>query len=62
MGSTAHVEEEKRESSKDVQRIAHLGVKLMNSTEGEVVVTNGGESSVVSEMKQYKTKTPFCLI
>ena len=40
MGSTAHVEEEKRELAKDVHRLARLGVKLLDSTEG-IVVTNG---------------------
>ena len=40
MGSTAHVEEKKRELAKDVHRLARLGVKLLDSTEG-IVVTNG---------------------
>ena len=30
MGSTAHVEEEKRELVKDVNRLAPLGVRLMD--------------------------------
>ncbi|KAH0715889.1 hypothetical protein KY284_008794 [Solanum tuberosum] len=37
MGSTAHVEEENRELAKDVHRLARLGVRLMDSTEGGVV-------------------------
>ncbi|KAH0712650.1 hypothetical protein KY289_008609 [Solanum tuberosum] len=37
MGSTTHVEEEKRELVKDVHRLARLGVRLMDSTEGGVV-------------------------
>ena len=32
MGSTTHVEEEKRELAKDVHRLARLGVRLMDST------------------------------
>ncbi|KAH0739576.1 hypothetical protein KY290_038281 [Solanum tuberosum] len=44
MGSIAHVEEEKKELAKDVHRLARLGIRLMDSTEGGVVVMNGAES------------------
>ena len=47
MGSTIHVEEEKRELAKDVHILAHMGVRLMESTEGGIVVTGGDESSLV---------------
>ncbi|KAH0637697.1 hypothetical protein KY289_037612 [Solanum tuberosum] len=47
MGSTAHVEEEKRELAKYVHRLACLGVQLMDCTEGRLVVMNGAESSLV---------------
>ena len=50
MGSTTHVKEGKRELAKDVHRIERLGV--MDSTEGGIVVTNGAESSLVSEEKE----------
>ena len=40
MGSTSHVEEEKRELAKDVHRLTLLGVKLMDSTKGRIVMTN----------------------
>ena len=53
MGSTIHVEEEKRELS--------LGDRLIESKEEGIVVTNGDESSLVSEVKK-NTKTPFFLI
>ena len=43
-----HVEEEKRELANDVHRFAHMGVKLMDSTEGRIVVTNGIELSLVT--------------
>ena len=33
MGSTTHIEKEKRELAKDVHRLARLGVRLMDSTE-----------------------------
>ena len=45
MGSTTHVDEEKRELAKDVQRLARLGVRLMDSTKGGILVKNGAESS-----------------
>ena len=48
--SSAHVEEEKKEFSKEVYRLAHLGVRLMNSTKGEIVVTYRVKSSLMSEV------------
>ncbi|WMV46653.1 hypothetical protein MTR67_040038 [Solanum verrucosum] len=48
MGSTAHVEEENRDLAKDVHRLTRLGVRLMDSTQGGIVVTNGAESSLVT--------------
>ena len=48
MGCTAHVEEQKRNLSKDVHRLACLGVRLMNATKQGIVVSNGAESSLVS--------------
>ena len=47
MMSTTHVKEQKRELAKDVHRLSRLIVKLMVSTEGGIVVTNGAESSLV---------------
>ena len=58
MGSTAHVEEEKRELAKDVHKLASLGVRLMDSIEGEIVVTNVDESSLVSEVKEKTRPKP----
>ena len=39
MGSTANVEEEKRELDKDVHRLARLRVRLMDTTERGIQVT-----------------------
>ena len=44
MGSTSHVEEKKRELAKDVHMLTRLGVRLIDSREGGIVVTNGAES------------------
>ena len=52
MGSTAHLEEDKKELATDVNRLACLGVLLMDSTEGGKVVMNGSDSSLVSEVKE----------
>ena len=61
MGSTAHFEEYKKELAKEVHRLAQLGVKLMNSTEGEVVVVNGYKSSLVLELKGKQDQDPIWL-
>ena len=45
MGSTAHLEEKKKELAKDVHRLSRLRVRLMDSTKGGIVVTNRVESS-----------------
>ena len=47
MGSTSHLEEKNKELAKVMHTFACLGVRLMDSTEGEIVVTNGAESSQV---------------
>ena len=59
IGSTTHVEEKKRVLAKDVHRLTRLGVKLLDSTEGGLVVTNGDESSLVSEVKEKKYQDPY---
>ncbi|KAH0646574.1 hypothetical protein KY284_034458 [Solanum tuberosum] len=61
MGSTAHVEEEKKELVKDGHRLARLGVHLMDSIEGGVAVMNGAESSLVSEVKEKQDQDPILL-
>ncbi|KAH0702583.1 hypothetical protein KY285_016861 [Solanum tuberosum] len=61
MGSTSHFEEDKRELAKDVHRLARLGVRVMDSTEGRVVVMNGAESSLVSEVKEKQDQDPILL-
>ena len=52
MGSTAHVEEEKRQLAKYVHRLARLGLRLMDSTQGGTMVTNGIGSSLMSDVKE----------
>lgn len=43
MGSTAHLEEKKKELAKEVHTLACIGVRLMDSSKGGIMVTNGLE-------------------
>ena len=52
MGSTAHVEDEKKELVKEVHRLARLGVRLVDSTSGGVSVHPSSESSLIVEVKK----------
>ena len=44
MESTNHVKDEMMELAKDVNKLECLEFKLMDFTEGEIMVTNGDES------------------
>ncbi|WMV33197.1 hypothetical protein MTR67_026582, partial [Solanum verrucosum] len=61
MGSTSHVEEEKKELAKYVHRLARYGVRYMDSNEGGAVVINGVESSLPSEVKEKQYQDPILL-
>ena len=52
MGSVAHVEEERKELVKDVHKLAHLGVYLMNISNSGVIFQSGAESSFIVEVKE----------
>ena len=52
IGSTSHVEDEKRELAKEVHRLAKLGVRFVDSTSGSVSVHPSNESSFVVEVKK----------
>ncbi|WMV25598.1 hypothetical protein MTR67_018983 [Solanum verrucosum] len=51
MGSVAHVEDDKKELVWNVHRLSRLGVQLVDSTNGGVMVHNGSESSFVKDVK-----------
>ncbi|WMV18994.1 hypothetical protein MTR67_012379 [Solanum verrucosum] len=51
MVSVAHVEDEKKELVREVHRLAQLGVQLVDSTKGGVMVHNGSESQFVMDVK-----------
>ena len=61
MGSTTHGKEEKRELAKDIHRLTRLGVRLIDSTKGGIMVTDGAKSSLVSEVKEKQNKDPIFL-
>ncbi|WMV09566.1 hypothetical protein MTR67_002951 [Solanum verrucosum] len=61
MGSTSHVEEGKTKLVKKVHRLACLGVYLLNSSEGGVVVMNEDDSSLVSQVKKKYNKNPILI-
>ncbi|WMV32978.1 hypothetical protein MTR67_026363 [Solanum verrucosum] len=61
MGSVAHVEEEKKELSKDVHHLDRLGVCLLYSSDGGVIVKNMSESLLVSEVKEKQDSDPILL-
>ena len=51
MGSVYHVEDGKKELVRDVHRLAHLGVRLVDSNDGRVLVQKGSVSSLVHDVK-----------
>ena len=55
-GTTTHVEEEK---AKIMHRLACLGVKQMDFTEREMVVTNGAEVSLESSEIKARSRLYF---
>uniref|UniRef100_M1DTF0 Retrotransposon gag protein n=1 Tax=Solanum tuberosum TaxID=4113 RepID=M1DTF0_SOLTU len=61
MGSTTHVDKDKKEFAKDVHRLARLGVRIMDSNEGRVAVVNGDESALVLEVKEKQDQDPILL-
>ncbi|WMV54977.1 hypothetical protein MTR67_048362 [Solanum verrucosum] len=61
IGGVAHVEEEREELSRDVHRIARLGVRLMSISDGGVIVQNSAESSLVVKVKENQDSDPILL-
>ena len=61
MGSTTHIEDEKKELVKDVHRLARLGVRLVDSTSGGVSVHPSSESSLIVEVKKGQHLDPVLM-
>ena len=60
-GSTAHVNDGKKELVKDVHTLARLGVQLMGSTSGGVLVHSSSEYSLVVEFKKGQHLDPVLM-
>ncbi|XP_070010459.1 uncharacterized protein [Nicotiana sylvestris] len=58
MGSLAHVEAEKRQLTKEIHQLACLGVRLVNSGNGGVVLQNTTKSSLIAEVKERQYEDP----
>ncbi|WMV54424.1 hypothetical protein MTR67_047809 [Solanum verrucosum] len=61
MGSTAHVEEGNKELAKEVDRLACLGICLLDSRVGGGVVMNANDSLLESEVNEKQDKDPIFL-
>nr|ABI34336.1 hypothetical protein SDM1_41t00011 [Solanum demissum] len=61
MGSVAHVEDKKKELVWDVHRLAQIGIQLMDSTKGGVMVHNGSESSFLVDVKSKQGLDPILM-
>ena len=61
IGSTTHVDDEKKQLVRDLYRLARLGVRLVDSTSGSVSVHPSSESSLVVEVKQGQHLDPVLM-
>ena len=58
MNSVTHIEEEKKELVKDVHRLARLGVRLVDSSDGSVAIRGGSKSSLLEDVKAKQDMDP----
>nr|XP_009771985.1 PREDICTED: uncharacterized protein LOC104222450 [Nicotiana sylvestris] len=56
MGSLAHVKADKQTMMKEVHRLASLGVRLLDSKDGGVVLQNRAESSLAAERQTMRSR------
>ncbi|KAF3684468.1 hypothetical protein FXO38_00255 [Capsicum annuum] len=61
MGSLSYVEETKREMVKDIHRLANLGVRILDSKDGGVIVHELAKSSLCAEVKEKKVEDPILM-
>ena len=59
MGSTSRIGDGKKELVHDVQWLAHLGVRLVDSNDGRVLVQKGFELSLVGDVKSKQDNDPI---
>ncbi|XP_070014108.1 uncharacterized protein [Nicotiana sylvestris] len=58
MGSLTHVEAEKRQLTREIHQSACLGVRLVDSGNGGVVLQNTAKSSLIAEVKERQYEDP----
>ncbi|XP_070020249.1 uncharacterized protein [Nicotiana sylvestris] len=58
MGSLTHVEAEKRQLTREIRQLACLGVWLVDSGNGGVVLQNTAKSSLIAEVKERQYEDP----
>ncbi|XP_070013203.1 uncharacterized protein [Nicotiana sylvestris] len=58
MGSLAHVEAEERQLTREIHQLASLGVQLVDSGNGGVVLQNTTKSSLIAEAKERQYEDP----
>ena len=61
MGSTAYIEDEKKELVIYIYRLARLGVQLVDSTSGGVSVHSSSESCLLVEVKEGQHMDPVLM-
>ena len=61
MGSVSHVEEGKKVLVNDVHKLARLDVRLENFPNGDFVVKNNSDSSLVVEVKSKQHLDPLSI-
>ena len=61
MGSLSHVEKGKEEMLKDIHRLANLGVRLLDSKDGGVIVHELAKSSLCAEVKEKQVEDPILM-
>ena len=61
IGSTAYVEDEKKELVKDIHKLARLGVRLVDSSSGGVLVHPSSESSLLFDVKEGQHLDPVLM-
>ena len=61
MGSTTHIEDDKKKLVKDVYRLGRLGMRMINSSSGGVSVHPNSESSLVVEVKKGQHLDPVLM-
>lgn len=61
MGSLSHIEKKKRERVKHIHRLSKLGVQLIHSEKGGVVVSEIAKSSLCTEVNKKQAEDPILM-